>query len=130
VPRGSSLVSSTRFLAQALGVALLATVLGSTLSPEVRQFQQETTGGDTSQSQRAGLCESSFDTTASIQPDTEAQRRLSCEENLRGLRSAYTKTFYAALVALVTGSPRNVFNEEEMKSDGRPGTSRLSLWTK
>ena len=104
MPRGSSLVNSTRFLAQALGVALLATVLGSALSPEARQFQQQTKNGDTSGSQLVGLCESPDDKTASIPPDTEAQRRLSCEENLRGLNRAYTLTFYAALVALGIGA--------------------------
>jgi hypothetical protein len=30
--------------------------------------------------------------------------RLGCEENLRGLKRAYTLTFYAAIVALVTGA--------------------------
>jgi hypothetical protein len=41
LPRASSLVNSTRFIAQALGVAVLATVLGSTLSADVRRVQQE-----------------------------------------------------------------------------------------
>jgi EmrB/QacA subfamily drug resistance transporter len=46
VPRGSSLVNSTRFLAQALGIAMLATVLGSALSPQSRQFQQQKRNDD------------------------------------------------------------------------------------
>jgi DHA2 family multidrug resistance protein len=102
VPRGSSLVNSTRFLAQALGVALLATVLGSALSPAVRQLQQQMTS-DTSSSQHVGLCESLDDKTIPT-PDTQTPMRLGCEENLRGLRRAYTLTFCAAIFALVTGA--------------------------
>jgi hypothetical protein len=40
-PRGSSLVNSTRFITQALGVAALATVLSASLSAESRRVQFE-----------------------------------------------------------------------------------------
>src|SRR5262249_54153201 len=56
LPRASSLVNSTRFIAQALGVAVLATVLGSTLSPDVRRLQQEPIPTDTKHA-NAGICE-------------------------------------------------------------------------
>ena len=39
VPRGSSLTNATRNLVQAVGVALLATILASTISPQTRQVQ-------------------------------------------------------------------------------------------
>jgi len=87
VPRGSSLVNSTRFIVQALGVAVLATILGSTLSPEVKQFQQS--------QQPVGLCE---------QQETNPQLSRACEENLSGFARAYKFTFYAAFVALVLGA--------------------------
>ena len=45
-PRGSSLVNSTRFVVQALGVTLLATALSSALSSEVMNFQQLAQNGD------------------------------------------------------------------------------------
>jgi hypothetical protein len=92
VPRGSSLVNSMRFVVQALGVAVLATILSSTLSPEVKQFQQnqQTVG-----SNRPGLCE---------QRETSPQLSRACEENLSGFARAYKFTFYAALVALVLGA--------------------------
>ncbi|MEN3328460.1 MAG: hypothetical protein V7638_3267 [Acidobacteriota bacterium] len=87
VPRGSSLVNSTRFVVQALGVAVLATILGSTLSPQVKQLQQN--------QQTVGLCEQQ-------QPGLQLTR--ACEENLSGFARAYKFTFYAALVALVLGA--------------------------
>ena len=92
VPRGSSLVNSTRFIVQALGVAVLATILGSTLSPEVKQLQQNQ---QTVESNRVGLCE---------QQGTNPQFNRACEENLSGFARAYRFTFYAALVALVLGA--------------------------
>jgi len=90
VPRGSSLVNSTRFVVQALGVAVLATILGSTLSPEVKQLQQnQQIVGST----HVGLCE-----------QQNPQMSRACEENLSGFARAYRFTFYAALVALVLGA--------------------------
>jgi len=95
VPRGSSLVNSTRFLVQALGVAVLATILGSTLSPEVKQLQRNLQTQTTGDSNRLGLCE---------QQETNPQFSRACEENLSGFARAYRFTFYAALVALVLGA--------------------------
>ena len=92
VPRGSSLVNSTRYIVQALGVAVLATILGSTLSPEVKQLQQNQ---QTVESNRVGLCE---------QQETSPQFSRACEESLSGFARAYKFTFYAALVALVLGA--------------------------
>jgi EmrB/QacA subfamily drug resistance transporter len=39
--RGSSLTNATRFVVQSIGVAILATVLASTLSPEVKAVQNQ-----------------------------------------------------------------------------------------
>ncbi|MFN7943828.1 MAG: DHA2 family efflux MFS transporter permease subunit [Blastocatellia bacterium] len=93
VPRGSSLVNSTRFVVQALGVALLATVLGSTLSPDTRQFQQKFQ----SEPEHFGICEN-------ISSETNGQIQQACEENLRGFERAYMFTFYAAIAALLIGA--------------------------
>jgi DHA2 family multidrug resistance protein len=94
VPRASSLVNSTRFIAQALGVALLATVLSSALSADVRSLQQESDGTGTA----AAICEPRMEG----QVDLRIHR--ACDENLHGLRRAYTVTFFAAAIALVTGA--------------------------
>lgn len=91
VSRGSSLVNSTRFVIQALGVAVLATILGSTLSPNVRQFQRDLQNRETT----VGLCE---------QQETNPELDRACAENLSGFERAYKFTFYAAFIALVLGA--------------------------
>jgi EmrB/QacA subfamily drug resistance transporter len=40
LPRGSSLSNATRNLVQSIGVAVLATILASTISPQIQQLQQ------------------------------------------------------------------------------------------
>jgi EmrB/QacA subfamily drug resistance transporter len=40
LPRGSSLSNATRNLVQSIGVAVLATILASTVSPQIQQLQQ------------------------------------------------------------------------------------------
>ncbi len=100
VPRGSSLVNSMRFVVQALGVAVLATLLASTLSPEVKQFQRDLQSQPTVQSNGLGLCEQQ----ANVTPDASSQLRRACDENLLGFARAYKFTFFAALVALVLGT--------------------------
>src|SRR6185369_1719981 len=83
------------FLVQALGVAVLATILGSTLSPDVKQFQRDLQTQTPVESNRLGLCE---------RQETNPQVSRACEENLSGFARAYRFTFYAALVALVLGA--------------------------
>jgi EmrB/QacA subfamily drug resistance transporter len=100
VPRASSLVNSTRFIAQALGVALLATVLGSAVSRDVQAMQEEQ-GRESLAGAPAGLCGDAGREHSQV-PDVRRQK--ACEENLQGLRRAYMVTFYAALVALVMGA--------------------------
>jgi DHA2 family multidrug resistance protein len=56
--RGSSLVNATRLVVQSIGVAVLATVLASAISPEVRAMQEQF--GERQQPSNgrfAGLCE-------------------------------------------------------------------------
>jgi EmrB/QacA subfamily drug resistance transporter len=59
LPRGSSLLNSTRFVVQAVSVAALATVLSSSLSPELRaqQDQIQESQRTASTSVRFGICE-------------------------------------------------------------------------
>ncbi len=58
VPRGSSLTNATRNLVQAVGVALLATILASTISPQTRQVQAviQATPAPAGQIAHVGLC--------------------------------------------------------------------------
>lgn len=101
-PRGSSLVNSTRFVVQALGVAFLATVLSSALSREVMAFRQTTQDDVTAN--HGGLCQSQhIDDSQIAMAERELMQR-GCTENLRGLAAAYKITLYAALAALLMGT--------------------------
>lgn len=115
LPRGTSLVNSTRFVVQSIGVAILATVLVSTLSPAIKEqqqrFQEAARGGT---SQRFGLCESPGlaagapnlppGLPAGAPKQVIAQTvKQACAEQMRGFDRAYTLTFYAALAAILIG---------------------------
>ena len=99
-PRASSLVNSTRFIARALGVALLATVLGA-LARRTQRLEEE----PNRQSVAAGSlgpCESRPSERNRMRANDE--HITACDDYLGGLRRAYTVTFYATVVALVTGA--------------------------
>lgn len=128
LPRGSSLQNSTRFVVQAVSVAALATVLTSTLSPEVRELQDKFRAAEptqqTVQQARFGLCEtpgvaaednipiSAAETLKSL-PAAQAtaakqkmvtQLQQMCSENISGFEKTYLITFYAAILALIIGA--------------------------
>jgi DHA2 family multidrug resistance protein len=115
--RGSSLINGTRFVVQSIGVAVLATVLASALSPTIaglqNQFQGQ--GGAASQAgtaQSFGLCETpGVPADQNVPPGVPAAARprvrpvieQACTEYLNGFEAAYRLTFYVALVAIVIG---------------------------
>ncbi|GAC1639297.1 MAG: DHA2 family efflux MFS transporter permease subunit [Herpetosiphon sp.] len=124
--RGSSLINSSRFIVQSIGVAILATVLAGALSPQVKAFGQQAQQG---QQQNAatvksfGVCETPGVAAADNFPPgaaaslkqlpapaqaaarTQIQNGLhdACAQNLLGFEHAYRLTFYAALVAMLLG---------------------------
>lgn len=122
--RGSALTNATRLVIQSIGVAVLATVLVSTLTPEVRAAQAAFEQAPTAQAQ-GGLCEAqrvafvdaaSARTAAFDNSDTPvrqgsgpnpaaiaALKDRACQENVAGFERAYRLTFYAAILALVLG---------------------------
>jgi hypothetical protein len=126
--RGSSLTNATRLVVQSIGVAVLATVLASTLSPEVKAMQNQFQGKAAASSQAFGLCETgpavgqgmvqngggvprlgsltlpagSEQGPAASVPDGGTVQQ-ACRENIAGFEQAYQVTFYAALAALVLG---------------------------
>jgi hypothetical protein len=102
VPRASSLVNSTRCVAQALGVAVLATVLASSISDD-RQARGDGQGMTTLAAVDGGLCGGREPRTREA-PVANPEAQQACEDHLRGLRRAYTVTFYASLIALATGA--------------------------
>jgi EmrB/QacA subfamily drug resistance transporter len=117
--RGSSLVNATRLVVQSIGVAVLATVLASTLSPEVQTLQQQFSAGRGSPSgQGVALCEplpiayagssqpaqqDSIPPKAGDPPQLGALLQRACQENIAGFERAYKVTFYAAFLALLLG---------------------------
>jgi len=120
--RGSSLTNATRLVVQSIGVAILATVLTSTLSAPVIALQQDpppaTATTTASNSQPVGLCEVPPVPSGLQQPRLLASLAVppapapaqsnsiikeACLENVAGFERAYTVTFYAAMLAVVLG---------------------------
>lgn len=122
LPRGSSLLNSTRFVVQAVSVAALATVLVSGLSPEVKTLQTEMQNAPTTAlSVPFGVCETpgvasednlppgSSVQLAALPAKTAAaakQKILSglrevCDQTMKGFEANYQITFFASIVALL-----------------------------
>jgi len=117
--RGSSLTNATRLVIQSIGVAVLATVLTSTLSAPVvalQQYPPAPVAGQTASSSRPlGLCEVPAVTPSGSQSPvllaslvvpalkSDSIINLACQENIAGFERAYTVTFYAAVLAVVLG---------------------------
>src|SRR5215216_7120918 len=57
LPRGSSLLNSTRFVVQAVSVAALATIFSSSISADVRAQQDQMQESQTTSTMRFGVCE-------------------------------------------------------------------------
>jgi len=102
LPRGTSLVNATRNVVQSLGVALLATIAASTLSPQSRAIQAEA-----NTDALGGVCVS-VDDTVSTSIEAQGWGRsdlaLACDQSIAGFERAYTVSFIAALIALAFGS--------------------------
>jgi EmrB/QacA subfamily drug resistance transporter len=119
--RGSSLVNATRLVVQSIGVAVLATVLASALTPDVQSLQQQfSQSSDPGSGQSVALCgpvpvayaggnqpaqlgAQSGDRQVPLPPQVGNLLRRACQENISGFERAYKVTFYAAFVALLLG---------------------------
>jgi DHA2 family multidrug resistance protein len=121
LPRGSSLLNSTRFVVQAVAVATLATVLVGSLTTDVKAQQQKLQETQAVLTTRFGVCETpgippqnnlppgSSAALASLPTQTAQQAKaqiitglkLACDQSLEGFDAAYRITFYASLGALV-----------------------------
>ena len=122
ISRASSLVNGTRFVVQSIGVAILATVLSSSLSAEVKAQQAQ---AQESVTVRApfGICatpgvapddnipadalkqlnELPVDMANAAKTKIRAQIQQACAENVQGFESAYLLTFWVACVAIIAG---------------------------
>ena len=115
VARGSSLTNATRQVVQSVGVALLATILASTLSPQVSALQQQFTEMPKQNGATIAICDvnpnSGGAMASSASGGAPAQLPASaipliaeaCKENVAGFEKAYQFTYYAAFVALALG---------------------------
>jgi DHA2 family multidrug resistance protein len=114
LPRGTSLSNATRQVAQSIAVAILATVLISTLSPQVKIYQSMLNAQASTSSNKGavrGLCMLTPDldattgsaVTTGLTQDLHLSQQ-ACEENMAGFDLTYKLTFYASLVALILGA--------------------------
>ncbi|MEP7190731.1 MAG: MFS transporter, partial [Roseiflexaceae bacterium] len=112
--RGSSLINGTRFVIQSIGVAVLATVLSSSLSTETKAFSQQAQVQQISAGKQApfGLCETPgvpndqnvpAGVPAAVRPQVQQQIKQACGEYLLGFENTYKLTFYVALIAVIIG---------------------------
>jgi EmrB/QacA subfamily drug resistance transporter len=115
IANGSSLTNATRQVVQAIGVAILATVLASTLSPRITALQQQFLNAPP----QAGvapvaICQPTSGKTAMANinksadpPGIPAQvaplLSEACSENISGFEQAYRITFFAAILAFLIG---------------------------
>ena len=115
IARGSALVNATRQVVQSIGVAVLATVLASTLTPQITAMQQQFLDAPRQVGQApiavcaapaansGGVSVAAAGAQGAIPPQALQMIAEACKENIAGFEKAYTITFYAAIVALVLG---------------------------
>jgi DHA2 family multidrug resistance protein len=115
--RGSSLSNASRNLVQAIGVAVLATVLASTLSPATQALQEQAAQVPDAPAGHGGLCQTAPLAYAAVpgaattdnpqgpipQGGPGALLKRACSESVAGFERAYTVTFAASLLALALG---------------------------
>jgi EmrB/QacA subfamily drug resistance transporter len=124
IARGSSLTNATRQVVQSIGIAILAAVLASALSPQITALQQQFLDQppqmgvaplavcSTNTPPAAALASANPNTALSslaakpgvtLPPNAGQLLAEACLENVKGFESAYKITFYAALLALALG---------------------------
>jgi DHA2 family multidrug resistance protein len=123
LPRGSSLLNSTRFVVQAVSVAALATIFSSSISADIRAQQDQLQEAQTSSSVRFGVCETpgvkaeenlppgvdaslaspSAATAAAAKAKILSTLKVACAQSIKGFETAYRLTFFASIGALILG---------------------------
>jgi len=124
LPRGSSLLNSTRFVVQAVSVAALATIFASSVSADVRAQQDQLQNIETTAALRFGVCETpgvaaennlppGVEASLASLPSAKAAEakagilstlQLACEQSVHGFENAYLLTFFASIGALLLGA--------------------------
>jgi DHA2 family multidrug resistance protein len=121
LPRGSSLLNSTRSVVQAVSVAALATLLVGSLSAEVRAQQDKMQETLITNSTPFGVCETPGVAAADNLPpgvkdslvslpsqSADAAKtkivaglKMACDQSMHGFESAYWITFLASIIGLL-----------------------------
>jgi len=121
LPRGSSLLNSTRFVVQAVSVAALATILVGYLSPDIKAQQDQLQNSAATITTPFGVCETpGVAAQDNLPPGTDASLaslplqaanaakskivatlKLACDQTMQGFQTAYLITFYASIGALI-----------------------------
>ncbi len=124
LPRGSSLLNSTRFVVQAVSVAALATIFSSSISADIRAQQDQIQETQATSAARFGVCETpGVSAQDNLPPGVGAQLaslsgpaadaaknkivsalKVTCDQSIKGFENAYRLTFFAALGALIIGA--------------------------
>lgn len=124
LPRGSSLLNSTRFVVQAIAVAALASVFTSAIPADVRAQQEQFQSQQTASTDRFGVCETpgvsaqdnlppAARTALASLPSSQAEAaktkilstlKTTCDDSILGFEHAYRLTFFAAIGALLVGA--------------------------
>ena len=116
IANGSSLTNATRQVVQAIGVAILATVLASTLSPQISALQQQFLNAPPQTGvPPLAICQPAAgktvaarlvkpaDPPANIPAQVAPLLSVACQENVAGFEQAYRITFFAAILAFLIG---------------------------
>jgi EmrB/QacA subfamily drug resistance transporter len=121
LPRGSSLLNSTRFVVQAVSVAALATILVGFLSSPVKAQMAQMQTAQPSLIAPFGICETpGVSAQDNLPPGTSASLaalpsqaaaaakdkivsglKLTCDQSMQGFQAAYRLTFYSSIGALL-----------------------------
>lgn len=109
LPRGSSLLNSTRFVVQAVSVATLATIFSSSIPAQIRAQQDQLQETQTTSTARFGICETpGVAAENNVPPGTSTALapviQQACDASMVGFENSYHLTFYAAIGALIVGA--------------------------
>jgi DHA2 family multidrug resistance protein len=109
LPRGSSLLNSTRFVVQAVAVAALATIFSSSIPAAIRAQQDRLQETQSSVVTTFGICETpgvpaDRNVPPGASPALAPLIKQACDSSMRGFESAYRLTFFASVLALIVGA--------------------------
>jgi DHA2 family multidrug resistance protein len=107
LPRGSSLINSTRFVVQAVAVAALATIFSSAIPAAMRSQMDQMQ--DVQLSAPFGVCETpGVKAENNVPPGASLALaptiRQACDASMGGFEKAYRFTFFASVGALIVGA--------------------------